>query len=110
MPGQRLPRGPAGNTASIVSNRFPRHGAGPFLDAAFVLNAKENWKMKEFEHIFESFRPITQFLITCGMGILAHLDKCASVLALAVLVFQFKVVYYNAKLKKIEYEKECKEA
>lgn len=64
--------------------------------------------MKALEQIFESFRPITQFSITCAMGVLANLDKVASVVALIVLLFQFKVVYYNGKIKKMKYEKECK--
>ncbi|MDD9304374.1 MAG: hypothetical protein HUK40_19330 [Desulfobacter sp.] len=64
--------------------------------------------MKGLEQIFDSMKPGLQFLITCAMGLLAHLDKVASVMALAVLIFQFKLVYYNSKLKKIEYEKESK--
>jgi len=60
--------------------------------------------MKELEQIFESLRPVTQVCLACAMGALAHLDKIASVVALAVLIFQFKVVYYNSKLKRMEYE------
>lgn len=62
--------------------------------------------MKTLDQIFESFRPVTQFFITCAMGAMAHVDKVASVVALIVLLFQFRVVYYNGKLKKIEYDRE----
>jgi hypothetical protein len=72
--------------------------------------------MKEIEQIFESFRPLTQFCITCAMGVVAHLDTIASILAIVVLMFQFKVVFLNGKVKgmelklrEMEYEKECRE-
>ncbi len=65
--------------------------------------------MKELEQILESLRPLTQMLITCFMGCIAHLGMITSVVALVVLLFQFKVVYYNGKLKQIEYDKERKE-
>ena len=64
--------------------------------------------MKEFEEIIDSFSPVTQAIIAFCMGLFAHLDVIASVIAMVVLLFQLKVVYYNGKLKKIEYDKECK--
>lgn len=66
--------------------------------------------MKELEHLYESTKPVFQFLVTCTMGVIAHLDQCASVLALAVLIFQFKVTYYNSKIKKMEYDKEKRQS
>ncbi len=65
--------------------------------------------MKELEQFFDSFKPITQFCITCLMGLVAHLGLITSIVALVVLLFQFKVVYYNGKLKKIKYDKASKE-
>ncbi|MCP4673400.1 MAG: hypothetical protein GY857_19090 [Desulfobacula sp.] len=61
--------------------------------------------MKELEQIFESFKPVTQFIITCLMGVIGHLGIITSIVALVVLIFQFKVVYYNGKLKKLEFDK-----
>jgi len=65
---------------------------------------------KTLGQVLESLSSFTQFCLAGIMGLLAHLDVVASVVALLVLLFQFKVVYYNGKLKKIEYNKEKKEA
>ncbi len=64
--------------------------------------------MKELEQIFESFKPLTQFFITCLMGLIGHLGLVTSIVALVVLLFQFKVVYYNGKIKKLEFKKKEK--
>ena len=64
--------------------------------------------MKELEQLFESFRPLTQCFITCLLGIVAQLGLITSIIALVVLLFQLRVVYYNGKLKRIQYDKECK--
>ena len=68
------------------------------------------------EQILESLKPAGHFLLTLAMGIFAHLDIIASLLAVVVLLFQFKVVFFNGKvkemelkLKRMEYNKECKE-
>jgi len=58
--------------------------------------------MKEIDQVFESLGPVKSFLVTCLMGLLAHLDIVASVLAIVVLLFQFKVVFLNGKVKAIE--------
>jgi len=65
--------------------------------------------MKELEQIFEQFKPVQQFLITIGAWVVAHcsIGAFSTLLALFVLLFQLKVVYYSGKLKKIEYDKAC---
>ena len=63
--------------------------------------------MKLLEQLFDSLRPWVQFCVTCAMTWLAHLDVIASIVALVVLLFQFKVVYYRGKLERLKYNKEC---
>ena len=55
------------------------------------------------------FKSFNQSIVAFFMAALAHLDVAASILALVVLLFQLKVVYYNSKIKKMEYEKEIKQ-
>lgn len=63
--------------------------------------------MKEF---FESLKPIQQFVITIGAWLMANcsVSNISTIVALLVLLFQLKVVYYSGKLKKIQYDKENK--
>ena len=65
--------------------------------------------MKEIEQFFESFKPVQQFCITLWAWITVNLDIgwASTFVALMVLLFQLKVVYYTGKLKKIEYDKAC---
>lgn len=69
-------------------------------------------RMKElvsiWEQLLESLRPITQAIIAFFMGVFAHLDVCAAVLALVVLLLQLKVLYYKGRREKAAYEKECR--
>ena len=63
--------------------------------------------MKEIEQVFESLRPATQLAFTFLTWLFGNLNTITAVLAFVVLLFQLKVVYYNGKLKKIKYGKEC---
>ena len=59
------------------------------------------------EQLFESLKPMTQIIVAFAMGVFAHLDVCASVIAVLVLLFQLKVSYYKGKREKVAYDKEC---
>lgn len=48
----------------------------------------------------------TNILIAGFMGLVAHLDTCASVLAVLVLLFQLRASYYRSIRQKIEL-REC---
>ena len=65
--------------------------------------------MKELEQLFESFKPVQQFFITIWAWITVNLNIgiASTMVALLVLLFQLKVVYYTGKLKKVEYDKAC---
>ena len=64
--------------------------------------------MDTLNTIFESLKPMTNIFLALIMGVVAHIGTIASIVALFVLLFQLKVVFYNSKLKKIEYDEKKK--
>lgn len=59
---------------------------------------------------FDGFVP--QSLVVCFWGIIAHLDTCATIIAILVLSFKLKEAFYSARIKQLDYaeKKECFEA
>jgi len=66
--------------------------------------------MKELEQFFESLKPIQQFFITLGAWAMANcsITGFTTILGIVILLLQIPAVYYSIKLKKIQYDKECK--
>lgn len=61
------------------------------------------------EQLFDSFDTVTRSVIALLMGMFAYLDVAASILAVLVLMLQFRVVCYNLKLKKLECKQKLQE-
>lgn len=48
--------------------------------------------------------PGAQSIVAGFFGAFAHLDACATVVAIAVLLFQLKIAFYKGKAVKLDYE------
>ena len=63
--------------------------------------------IRTLEQIFEPLKPMTQTILAVLMAVISHLGLITSIVALFVLLFQLKVLYYKSKREKIAYDKEC---
>lgn len=64
--------------------------------------------LESLQDLCESFRPATQFLITLFSWAIGQIGTVTAILALIVLAYQLRVVYYTGKLRKLECDKACK--
>lgn len=58
--------------------------------------------------LFESLSFFENAMVAFGAWLVAHINVCTGIVAFIVVLFQLRVVYYNGKLKKKQYENECK--
>jgi len=61
------------------------------------------------KQIFESFTPAEQAVVGFFTWLASHINTGTAIVALVVLLFNLKVVYYKGKNEQLKYEKESRE-